>query len=543
MSAFPPSSPILEHLEHHEEYDPFSSFSGPSSAPKKLVINTPFTKSKSKTTDAYPTPNPSSSVGNRSSSPARQQDHSPLPRSETAHVEEHSIDALQPAAPTPPILSILLYPDEKVTIGRSSRCSYFLKSKFASREHFKLHYGSDTNELNLLCKSSNGVIVHFGKKFRGYIEKVDESLYTLRNVPEDKVDDDVHTLDNIQVLKDEQIILPYTPDLTLEVKGSFIAVHITNEESETEDEMPVLNKRLSSIEPTDQMKKNATGDTTTATTKPTMEQKMTSAPTIKSLTNPLKTPLNKSTKSVELAPVKHLSRNATPILKSSIEETESPSMETLQRAKSIEPVQSTTTTQPHHTHKRSKSTEHKETTRAPLKTKSHNDLNKQVARRRKAEPGMSPQKKKPDTKQILHPTSTEKQRDPREKIENLNLEEILSTIEDVPAIQNLLSNHLAFSRLSQTPLKSLQTVSPLTQALTRQQLRAILASTEWIGVIYRHGKDAAGKFLEEEYYYDVEKDGDAQRVQLVGSLKGTSGLRNCRKTHKQYFWKKPQSRK
>ncbi|ODV97993.1 hypothetical protein PACTADRAFT_47819 [Pachysolen tannophilus NRRL Y-2460] len=120
------------------------------------------------------------------------------------------------------------------------------------------------------------------------------------------------------------------------------------------------------------------------------------------------------------------------------------------------------------------------------------------------------------------------------------IDEILKPIsEDLNSITNVLINHLAFSRLSSTPVSILKTVSKKIESMDERQLRVLLVKRiDCIGVIYRVGKDAAGKPLDEEYYYIVEKDPDDERRQIVNSLKGT-GLRNCRKTHKQYFWKKP----
>ena len=139
------------------------------------------------------------------------------------------------------------------------------------------------------------------------------------------------------------------------------------------------------------------------------------------------------------------------------------------------------------------------------------------------------------------------------------LDQDLTTL-DIPNISNLICNHLAFSRLSSTPLStlfsSLSTSSSTTlpaidnadgsdqqPALTLDLLRHLLKDSKTIpcvGIIYRQGKDAAGKPLEEEYYYVAEKDTDLERKGVVEQLRGRGGgLRACRKTHKQYFWKKP----
>lgn len=119
---------------------------------------------------------------------------------------------------------------------------------------------------------------------------------------------------------------------------------------------------------------------------------------------------------------------------------------------------------------------------------------------------------------------------------------VLSTVPELANISNLVTNHIAYSRILQTPFSSICELNSIKKHnLTKLQLRCILIhSVACIGVIFRQGKDAAGKPLDEEYYYMPEKDSDIHRVQLVEELKGSSShLRSCRKTHKQYFWKKP----
>ena len=115
----------------------------------------------------------------------------------------------------------------------------------------------------------------------------------------------------------------------------------------------------------------------------------------------------------------------------------------------------------------------------------------------------------------------------------------LESIPQLSEVNNVLLNHLAFSRLSSTPASFLNTISALTSGLTLLQIRSVLLNLKSIGVIYREGKDAAGKPLEEEYYYIPEEDDNVERKKLVASIKGHGGLRSCRRTHKQYYWKKP----
>ncbi|KAJ3487168.1 hypothetical protein NLG97_g6469 [Lecanicillium saksenae] len=112
-----------------------------------------------------------------------------------------------------------------------------------------------------------------------------------------------------------------------------------------------------------------------------------------------------------------------------------------------------------------------------------------------------------------------------------------------PSVGNHVVNQLAYSRLSSTPLSSIMQHLPadLKVGLTSDALRDTIESTTCIGIITRQGKDAAGKALESEYYYVPEQDNDDQRrAAVVDGLRKPS-LRNCRKQHKQYYWKRPRT--
>lgn len=111
--------------------------------------------------------------------------------------------------------------------------------------------------------------------------------------------------------------------------------------------------------------------------------------------------------------------------------------------------------------------------------------------------------------------------------------------EEAHEIVHVVSNHLAFSRLSQTPISHLCKNIGALKNINKTSLRQVLKQVPWIGVINRAGKDAAGKPLEEEYYYIAESDLDEGRRMLVEQARGGTSLRSCRRTHKQYFWKKP----
>lgn len=129
--------------------------------------------------------------------------------------------------------------------------------------------------------------------------------------------------------------------------------------------------------------------------------------------------------------------------------------------------------------------------------------------------------------------------------------EATNQAESVPIVNHVV-NQLAFSRLSSTPLsvilnhlpaelKGASTTHLENKGLTKDDLRKLLNAAACIGEIHREGKDAAGKPLESEYYYIPDEDIDVQRrAAVVDGLRKPS-LRNCRKQHKQYYWKKPKT--
>ncbi|KAK3899657.1 hypothetical protein C8A05DRAFT_36716 [Staphylotrichum tortipilum] len=115
--------------------------------------------------------------------------------------------------------------------------------------------------------------------------------------------------------------------------------------------------------------------------------------------------------------------------------------------------------------------------------------------------------------------------------------------EATSAITNHVVNQLAFSRLSSTPLSAIMANLPAEQRkdLARDQLRIVIEAAPCVGIIRRQGKDAAGKPLESEYYYTPELDTDEHRRLAVTDGLRKPSLRNCRKQHKQYYWKRPRT--
>lgn len=141
-------------------------------------------------------------------------------------------------------------------------------------------------------------------------------------------------------------------------------------------------------------------------------------------------------------------------------------------------------------------------------------------------------------KQKTAKSSTSILQDLMEKIE---VEKII-----VKEVVHQLTNQIAFASIQQIPLKQLyESNTTCSSKLSLPEFRVfldkfLLKLEPSIQIILRKGKDAAGKLLDPEFFYDVEKDTNEERVLIVSNLKGgRSGLRSCRKVHKQYFWKKP----
>ncbi|CAO2653737.1 Nn.00g031480.m01.CDS01 [Neocucurbitaria sp. VM-36] len=128
-------------------------------------------------------------------------------------------------------------------------------------------------------------------------------------------------------------------------------------------------------------------------------------------------------------------------------------------------------------------------------------------------------------------------------------------------IKNHVINQLAFSRIHSQPLSVIHSnlpaelkgcvtksnegktsddsdSTPIPQ-LSRADLKKILDETPCVGEIPRAGKDAAGQPLENEFYYVPEMDSNQMRRETITAGTRSTGLRSVRKTHKQYYWKKP----
>ncbi|OQN98077.1 hypothetical protein B0A48_15909 [Cryoendolithus antarcticus] len=122
-------------------------------------------------------------------------------------------------------------------------------------------------------------------------------------------------------------------------------------------------------------------------------------------------------------------------------------------------------------------------------------------------------------------------------------------------IKNHVINQLAYARSHSLPLSTIHSNLPAElrgamtkpsdaenqSILTASTLKSMLDVIPCVGEISREGKDAAGKLLESEFYYIPEMDLDEMRRETVTQSLGKTSIRAARKSHKQYYWKRPKN--
>lgn len=498
---FPPSSPVLDGPEPY--FDPFKG------------------KEPPRGRFEYPTPNPSSTVG-RSSSPARHEKDADLRLGEVAEISEesnvsgsHGSETRKMAAvtmaslpgrateATPPV-SInrdfnivnphalvmrvpLLAELPSVTIGRSSKtCDFHFKNIGArtdttiSRCHVKITHTN--TQIALTCMGYNGFGVIIPRAC--VVKKVGEQLFELIESDTPLVAADVsksvrldHQHTEFHVSRGESVYMPRFANVLLQVGSHVLLVNPEDADEElTDDEAMVPMQKKSAVKPA----------------KVAQIAPQTWTPLVAPVGVP-QTPKKVSRPLVVEEPTPSKPHR-------SIAEKENVVSRPETSTRLATPLSNRSTNIPDHAFvkKRAQSEEPQGSMKKVRRTQEHDANGKLI-------------------------------------IDELCLE----GVQNIGAIENILINHLAFSRLSSTPALFLNTILAVVSKLTLQQLRVVLHKVECIGVIYRQGKDAAGKPLEEEYYYIPEKDRDPERNKLVSLVRGHGGLRACRKTHKQYYWKKP----
>ncbi|KAG7194728.1 uncharacterized protein KQ657_004407 [Scheffersomyces spartinae] len=545
MSAqFPPSSPLIGTTD----FDPFR---------KSEQEKHQHERGRNA---GYPTPNPSSTTG-RSSSPARYDTAHPffpLDLSKKKSVVFSNTNTIHKYGETVAINRDfnILNPDEAVMripiaptttepvlIGRSSKsCAYHIetKDKSVSRVHFliiavPLSLTSNSHFI-LKCLGYNGCTVQIPKFC--YVTQMSRNHYSIveGTKPSDlskvvtnrsiKLDYD-HT--EFHMNRGESFSVPFLFDnILLDIRGKLLLLNPVDVDEElTDDELPPAKTEVEVLSltgsraPTFEIHEDKFKHSTSSPTSASKDTEQDASPKKHTIILEPSTPKQQhfiDRSSIEMEPM-------TPV--ANIVKYQEPSV----------PIHPEILKDSTNTHSSNPNSPYKQK-KVPMFRRAHSEepLNKKPTEITQKVESQGDLDSNIDDKH----EPNKKKRKPNQLDEAMLVDRtVLNDVEDMIEIENILINHLAFSRLSSTPASFLRTISKLTQNLSLRQIRVVLHGIECIGVIYRTGKDAAGKPLEEEYYYDLDKDHDTDRPKLVRSIKGTSGLRSCRKTHKQYYWKKP----
>ncbi|VEU23104.1 DEKNAAC104235 [Brettanomyces naardenensis] len=525
-TQFPPSSPLLN-VESEDIQ------------PKGLLISAPSKINRRPKYD-YPTPNPSSSIGdipsedepvrvsayeeNKENIPPKQGlmiDHVSKKRAFTSPSSPSPVPVNLPISSIPSssfkaqirriskVLIIDTSKDDCISIGRSTKLSKFgvnPHNKLVSRVHCQISYDKSQNMVELACKGWNGVNVTIPALVQ--VKNVSDKLYSVEpkkaeTEKNDRVLFEDSEFTNFYILKGETVRMPAMECTVIDIRGEVIVIEFKAPEMEG----PVKEVPAKEVQRKDVQRKDV--------------------PAVKKIQRrevaPAGLPKKVQRKAAKEIPTEHL-----PVRTQIAKAAALP-------VKKAQPKAATVKTQP-------KATIVKTQPKAEaVKISSAAPSASPIA----DSPAPSSIPELPPHKRIRKSFIREEEREELLQFEHLTSNQIQSVLRAVPTLDDLshvLANHIAYSRLLQVPLTQLLALNPVKERdISRLQLRCILIHhIPCIGVIYRTGTDAAGLPLDEEYYYIPEKDQDKSRVMLVEELKGSaSHLRSCRKTHKQYFWKRP----
>lgn len=507
---FPPSSPVA--ACQADQDDPFYQ---PSVKPLPSTVDF-FKKKCSNGVLDYPTPNPSSTL-DRSSSPIKNSSHPVHSQTHSDLELEHELRTeltFQSQYKTRPIkINFDSHLETRLSIGRKqSVCDVVLpRHKNISRLHAFATFYPETREVKLECKGTNGIVVVFPMRLDLVLTTCADLRQTFR-LADKNSDIEISSkelvkdtgLTSFVLLQGEAVFMPFIENTIIDFRHAECELKICEPPSdyeydsqnatETEDELQPLQITSDDFEPHTPVR---------IVTPPHLKK---SSPPLLATEELLYTPRVQQERGTSSEPT-HLQQSS----EAFVDDAGSKCEETLPEAPQTPKKQIA------------------ETSFSENVAKPNFKSNEENIRRRKFT-SPSPQK-------------THKRKN-QAKADKSSTEEILSRVSsrnvDICELQHVLANHLAFSNVQQVPFSQLKDVNSTISTLKSEELRAILEIEQCIGVIYRQGKDAAGKPLDEEYYYDVENDSDANRRQLVSALKGgRSNLRSCRRVHKQYFWKKP----
>ncbi|GAO46008.1 hypothetical protein SAICODRAFT_4832 [Saitoella complicata NRRL Y-17804] len=104
------------------------------------------------------------------------------------------------------------------------------------------------------------------------------------------------------------------------------------------------------------------------------------------------------------------------------------------------------------------------------------------------------------------------------------------TAETDPELPDKIISALVFTPQKSTPLSSL--LAELPSHTTASFIRSL---SPFVAEIPRKGRDASGKKLESEFWYDIDSDPCEERQERFRPF--VKGVRGARRVHKQYYWK------
>ncbi|EJS42192.1 plm2p [Saccharomyces arboricola H-6] len=517
---FPPSSPVAT-----------KSLESPQNKSGTLENSSVLTLGRKRFScevEEYPTPDPSSSIGRQSS---------PVKDTTLALNEGNSTCALssplkQKDNVTNPIkIELDISDPSRLAIGRKrSVCNVILPcKKNISRQHAFISYIPGRNEIKLECNGTNGLSVHLPcsvdlyliKPFptRNFYKLMTEGPATLQSVNGafTKTLQRNHDAVSFTLVKGEAVTFPYIEETLINFTGAAVCLSLKeapdtpvpcnnnfNEENltETEDELCLLSTKSDDFP-------------WPAETPSTKLVRVEHSPSTELISKLLHT---ESPASVKKSPICH---KTTPQSSFIIHQ---PSTPKKLKQKSISLKNYVVQETPLPKDKGIESLNSKKNTKSIIESQRSNVI-------------------KTETKEPLSIITDESPLPKRQKTLLNSSSEIFRLLTErgirCDDLIHVLCNHLAFSNLQQTPLSQLQNINSNTSQLNKDELKKLLKTIACVGIIVRAGKDASGKELEDEYYYDIENDDNDERKILFNSLKGRSRLRSCRKKHKQYFWKKP----
>lgn len=529
-AQFPPSSPVLNAADIE---DPFA-----------VKCKETFTRGRHNI--ELPTPNPSSSVG-RSSSPSRQEtdEHNFVPNVDTAFKTE-TAELSTPIKPKSVSINRdfnILNPDKgvmrvpllaarpQIVLGRSSRaCDYYLRAsndsssmdKTVSRRHVLVQHSA--TKMVFKCLGHNGFIMMVPKMCKvtkksdsdDNVYVLSETTRRLDNTLESKTIrlEENHT--EFHVMRNESIEMPRFANILLQIRDHVVLVNPDDFDEDLTDDEIADEFQVSDIVETKRTKSDTSSSNVVKSSHATLDEVSTPETVLRVAP---RTPSKAKVACIS----NHQDDESTPSVKKQKKNLLlGADSDKENNHKNVEVALARDS---------SSATNDIKRPTTPLANISTN-LPKSAPIKRRAvseEPSVHKKPRKADT------------HDAHGKL--IISQDCIRNVPNVKEVENILVNHLAFSRLSSTPASVLNTILATVAKLSLPQLRTVLHNASCIGVIYRQGKDAAGKSLEEEYFYEPEKDLDSERILLLSLIKGHGGLRACRKTHKQYYWKKPAAKK